>query len=128
MVALLSLWGIRDFYNDTEDYVLPRDPYGVALQQTRLQSAISSLPAVRMVGYFKEPSPDDSFPGGFRRLGAQYAVAPRALVLQDQSPQEWVIGDFSQPMDFARFAQARGLHVVKVLADGIVLFQRNGAP
>jgi hypothetical protein len=39
-----------------------------------------------------------------------------------------VVGDFSRPMDLASFAQTHGLHVVRDFGDGIVLFQRNGAP
>jgi hypothetical protein len=126
VVALLSLWNIKDYYKQTEVYVVPRDPYGVALQQQRLQDVISNLPAVRVVGYFREPG-FDPFPGSGRQLAAQYAVAPRMLVPQARAPQDWVLGDFARAMDRSGFALANGVHVVKVFPNDVVLFQRNGA-
>jgi hypothetical protein len=101
------------------------DPYGVRLQQARLQNVISSLGAIRVVGYLQEPSLDFAT-SARKQLGAQLAFAPRMLVRQARFPQQWVVGDFGRPIDLAEFARTHGLHVVRNFGGGIVLFERNG--
>ena len=123
IVALLSLWNVGTAWKQKG----AGDVYGVIAQQTRLQELIFSLPAVNVVGYFTEASPELGTDVN-KLLGAEYAFAPRILVRQSQFPQQWVVGDFSQRVDVAAFARMNGFEVVREFDDGIVLFQRNGSP
>jgi hypothetical protein len=124
MVTLLSLGGIKGIYQRAEIRAGAGDPYGVRLQQARLQEAIANLPAIRVVGYLTEPGLDFAA-AAKKQLGAQLAFAPRMLVRQARFPQDWVVGDFARPIDLPAFAQAHGLRVVRDFGGGVVLFQRN---
>ena len=126
MVTVLSLGSIKDIYERREIRAGSGDPYGVLLQQARLQGVVSSLPAIRVVGYLQDPGVD-FFTGAKKQLGAQMAFAPRMLVRQSRFAQQWVVGDFSRPIDLPSFAQSNGLQVVRNFGGGIVLFQRIGA-
>ncbi|GEM_PF-4320491 len=127
LVIFLSLWSIKDFYYNTAPRTAPGDAYGVTDEQARLQELIASLPADRVIGYIPDPGLDE-FTRASRRTGAQYALAPRLLVLQSESPQEWVVSDFSRPMNLDGFARANGIQLVRSFANGIALFHRTGRP
>jgi hypothetical protein len=127
IVTVLSLWNIADFYQHTQDRITAVDPYGVLPQQARFSRVVGQLPAVSVFGYLNEPGLD-AFTADKKLLGALYAVAPRMLVLQSVLPQQWVIGDFSRPIDAVGFARDSGMEVVKDFGGGIVLFQRVGRP
>jgi hypothetical protein len=127
IVTVLSLWNIADFYQHTQDRITALDLYGVLAQQTRFSSVVGQLPAVSVFGYLNEPGLD-AFTADKKLLGALYAVAPRMLAWQTSSPQQWVIGDFSQPINLTWFARANGLEVVKDFGGGLVLFQRISRP
>ena len=124
LIAVLSLWNTLDACRKTETGAARGNPYGIELQQARLQGLISSLPAVSVVGYFTDPDSGLVTDVG-KLLGAEYAFAPRILVRQSQFPQQWVVGDFSRPIDLAGFAQMHGFQLVGDFGDGIVLFKRN---
>jgi hypothetical protein len=127
IVALLSLGSARDFFEQTRERTTEGDPYGVLPQQARFEGIVSGLPAVNVFGYLNEPVLDE-FTADKKLLGARYAIAPRMLAPQTLYPQQWVIGDFSEPVNLTSFAQANGLEVVQPLGDGIVLFRRIGRP
>jgi len=127
IVALLSLWSARDFYEQTQDRTTEGDPYGVLPQQARFEGLVAKLPAVNVFGYLNEPVLDE-FAADKKLLGARYGLAPRMLARQTLYPQQWVIGDFSEPVNLTSFAQANGLDVVQDFGGGIVLFQRIDRP
>jgi hypothetical protein len=127
IVALLSFSNTRNFYELTQDRTSRGDPYDVLPVQARFEGVVSQLPAVNVFGYLNEPLLDQ-FTADKKLLGARYAVAPRMLAPQEVSPQQWVIGDFSLPIDLDSFAQANGLAVVRDFGHGVVLFQRTSRP
>ena len=57
---------------------------------------------------------------------AQYTLAPRLVTDQRAKPApEWVIGDFSKPLDVVKFGQKRGLSLVKDFGNGAVLYRNE---
>jgi hypothetical protein len=58
-------------------------------------------------------------------FGAQYALAPRILVpFPGRHRAGWVVGNFSQPLDYPTLAREHGLSIVKDLGRGLVVFRR----
>ena len=56
--------------------------------------------------------------------GLQYTLAPRLVTNQNVNPApEWVIGDFSKPLDVVQFGKAHGLTLVRDFGNGAVLYR-----
>jgi hypothetical protein len=53
-----------------------------------------------------------------------YALAPR-LVTRSADSHEWVVGNFSHPLDYVAAGAAHRLELVKDFGNGIVLFRRR---
>jgi len=56
-------------------------------------------------------------------LSAQYVLAPR-LVARGAA-QEWVVGNFTRPGDFAAVGRSRGLRLEQDFGNGVVLFRKE---
>ncbi len=121
----MSLWNVRNLRLQTQTAIVSGDPFGVLRQEARLRGVIATLPAVSQVGYLAGPGLD-ALTAEENLLGARYAFAPRMLVLQKDSPQQLVIGDFAGPVDLDALASMYRLRVVRDFGNGIVLFERNG--
>ncbi len=126
-VVLLALWGTVNFYGATADLAgTGADVYKVGEQATRFQYVASALPATGVVGYVSDVPLSERL-GAVMHDGAQYALAPRVVTDKPLKPDpEWVVGNFSKPLDMVQFGRARGLTLVKDFGNGVVLY-RSGA-
>jgi hypothetical protein len=128
-VAVLSVAGALDYYQFLSAYSSGSgDQFQIAAQQPRFQGAAAALPPAGVVGYLSDVPPDDT--QGLALFGAaQYALAPLILVTPAPGRQpEWVIGNFSRPVDAAGIAAGHGLSVAADYGNGVVLFRKGTRP
>jgi hypothetical protein len=114
-VALLSLYICIRTYTPRSEHFL--DPYGIAELRERFKVLDGVVPPETLLGYVSDLQPDSA-----TVFGVEYAIAPRMLV-QDGVPHRFVLGNFSQPTDYAKFGLGRGLVVVKEFPKGVVLYE-----
>jgi hypothetical protein len=100
-----------------------QDPYLINLQPERVREAIPYLPERGQVGYLSDLSFEVTA-GSAAYFGVMNALAPR-LVTRSADRHEWVVGNFSHPLDFAAEGRAHHLEMVKDFGNGIVLFRRR---
>jgi hypothetical protein len=125
-VALLALWSTVSFYGATADSAGPgADVYKVGDQAARFQDLMSALPAGGIIGYVSDAPPGGTLASALYS-SARYALAPRLVTDQDVKPApEWVIGNFSKPLDVAQFGKDRGLTLVRDFGNGAVLYRKQ---
>lgn len=125
-VALLALWSTANFYSATADAAGPgADVYKIAAQAERFEDLAAALPATGVVGYVSDVPPNQTLSAALYS-SAQYTLAPRLVTDQRaQPPAEWVIGDFSKPLDVVQFGAQRGLTLVKDFGNGAVLYRSH---
>jgi len=125
-VALLAAWGTLGFYASTEGAAGSNaDVYKIGEQQARFQDLVSALPATGTIGYVSDV-PDSQTLGAVLYSGLQYTLAPRLVTNQRLVPlAEWVIGDFSEPLDVTEFGKQHGLALVKDFGNGAVLYRNE---
>jgi hypothetical protein len=125
-VALLTLWSTVSFRGATEELAGPNaDVYKIGDQATRFQELISALPAEGIVGYVSDV-PASKTLASVLYSSARYTVAPRLVTDQSVNPApEWVIGNFSMPLDVVQFGKDRGLTLVRDFGNGAVLYRRQ---
>jgi hypothetical protein len=125
-VALLSLWSTVNFYGATAELAGPgADVYKVGDQAARFRDLAAALPATGMVGYVSDVPPGENLSSALYS-SAQYTLAPRLVTNQRATPPaEWVIGDFSKPLDVLEFGNRRGLALVKDFGNGAVLYRNR---
>src|ERR1700683_58877 len=123
-VALLALWSTVDFYDTSgEQAGANADVYKIGEQPARLQDLMSALPATGIVGYVSD-APASQTIGAVLYSGAQYTLAPRLVTSQSLKPgPEWVIGNFSKPLDVVQFGKDRGLILVRDFGNGALLYR-----
>ena len=90
-----------------------QDPYMVNAQPERLRGAISYLPEHAELGYLSDLS-FEATNGSVAHFSVMYALAPR-LVTRSADSHEWVVGNFSHPLDYAAAGAPHGLEIVKDL-------------
>jgi hypothetical protein len=126
IVAVLGAGGALNSYQVSARYAeqLP-DAYGGEHAQTRFAPLVERVPASAELAYFTDLEPGQAaYDSAF--LGAQYAVAPRVLVLlHGQPPPEWAVGNFSKPSDFSAAGDAKGYAMIADLGQGVILFRRK---
>jgi len=125
-VAVLALWSTVNFYGATAELAgTGADVYKVGDQATRFQDLMSALPATAMVGYVSDAPAGETLSAALYS-SAQYTLAPRLVTNQHSTPPpEWVLGDFSKPLDVVQFGQKRGLTLVKDFGNGAVLYRNQ---
>jgi hypothetical protein len=123
-VAALALWSTVEFYGATGDAAGPNaDVYKIGEQAERFQGVASQLPSTGIVGYVSDAPPNRTL-GAVMHDGAQYALAPRLVTGKPLQPgPEWVLGNFSKPLDEAEFGKQRGLTLVRDFGNGVVLYR-----
>jgi hypothetical protein len=123
-IALLALWGTVNFYGATAQMVGDNaDVYKVGDQAARFQDLMSALPPTAIVGYVSDVPVGETL-GAALYSSAQNTLAPRLVTAERvQPPPEWVIGDFSKPLDMVQFGKQRGLALVKDFGNGAVLYK-----
>jgi hypothetical protein len=92
-------------------------------QPDRVREVISYLPEHAEVGYLSDISFEVAT-GSAAYFGVMYALSPR-LVTRSADSDEWVVGNFSHPLDYAAAGAAHHLELVKDFRNGIVLFRRR---
>jgi hypothetical protein len=123
IAALCLIAGIRS-YRESDVYGRAyQDPYMINAQPQRLHEAIRLLPDHSTVGYLSDISFADT-PGQAAYFGVAYALAPRLVVRSADGP-EWVIGNFSHPLDYAAAGAAHSLELVRDFGNGVVVFRRR---
>jgi hypothetical protein len=125
-VALLALWSMVDFYASTAQLTEPgADVYKVGDQAPRFQDLMSALPPTAIVGYVSDVPSGQTLSAALYS-SAQYTFAPRLVTDQPSHPApEWVIGNFSKPLNVDQFGQKRGLTLVKDFGNGVVLYRNQ---
>ena len=123
IAVLCLLVGIQT-YRETGDYArATQDPYLINAQPERVRGAAALLPPNSVAGYLSDLSYDETA-GSAAYFGVANALAPR-LVVRDADRPQWVIGNFSRPMDFAVVGAAHRLELVRDFGNGIVVFRRR---
>ena len=117
IAALLSLYGALDFYGaQIERNQAQKDSYQIGAQEQRFEALKRELGANGVAGYVSDLSDAGIL------LSAQHALAPVLLV--DDVPYQFVVGNFSKPLDYSEFGQARNLVLVKDFGNGVTLFRK----
>jgi hypothetical protein len=115
--ALLSFYGTLDFYGkQIERNKNQKDSYRVGEQEQRFEALKRELGSNGVVGYVSDLSDAGIL------LSAQHALAPVLLV--DNEPHQFVVGNFSRPLDYSEFGRARKLVLVKDFSAGVILFRK----
>jgi hypothetical protein len=125
-VGVLAVMGANNSYQVSRGYSAQfPDAYGGASAQVRFAPVAARVPANAELGYITDLDPSQAaYASAF--LAAQYALAPRLLVMIDaQSHPEQAVGNFSKPQDFAQAGDARGYSLEADLGNGVVLFRRK---
>ncbi|HEY4364699.1 MAG TPA: hypothetical protein VGN17_27285 [Bryobacteraceae bacterium] len=126
VVGVLGAFGALNSYNVSNNYSeqFP-DAYGGGVAQVRFAPLLERVPPAATLGYFTDIQPSQkAYESAF--LAAQYAVAPRVLVMVDAKTRpEWAVGNFSRPQDFAAAGAAHGYGTTADLGNGVVLFHRG---
>lgn len=123
IAALLCLWGSFASYGVESDLQKEyRDPYLVAAQFTRFGGALASIPENAEIGYITDARPGSAADSGMF-LSAQYVLAPR--LLRRGAREEWVLGNFTHPADFATVGRSQGLRLQQDFGEGVVLFRKE---
>src|ERR1019366_3906553 len=100
VVVFLSIGSAFHAYRSADDNARAyQDPYMIQAQPGRLQEAISDLPDKAEIGYLSDLSFEVTA-GSAAYFGVMYALAPR-LVTRSADSHEWVVGNFSHPLDYA---------------------------
>lgn len=122
IAILLCLWGSFASYGSESDLQQQnRDPYMVSAQFTRFGGVLSAIPEGAGIGYITDAQPGSGADTGMF-LSAQYVLAPR--LLKRGAAQEWVLGNFSRPADFAAVGRSHGLRLQQDFGEGVVLFRK----
>jgi len=118
--SLLCAFAALSFYGDQrERNKASSDPYKIAAQEERFAALKRALPATTVVGYVSDVSQPAVL------SAAQYGLAP--LLVVDNAGREWVIGNFSRPLDYAEFGRARQLTLVRDFSNGVILYRKAGS-
>lgn len=117
IATLLSLYATVDFYGkQIELNKTQKDAYQIGAQELRFAALKRQLGPDTVAGYLS----DVADPGIL--LSAQHALAPVMLV--DNAPYQFVVGNFSRPMDYAAFGRERKLVLVRDFGNGVILFRK----
>ena len=125
-VGLLSVFTVFTSIQDAKDWAEQYpDAYGAARADVRFAPLLAGMATDTRLGYFTDLAPaNQAYSAAF--LAAQYAVAPRELIMiSPQAQPEWALGNFTRPMDFASVGAAQGYEISKDFGNGVILFHRK---
>jgi hypothetical protein len=118
--CLLCAYAGLSFYgNQADRNKASSDPYKIAAQEERFAALKRALPPTTVVGYVSDVSQPAVL------SAAQYGLAP--LLVVDSAAREWVIGNFSRPLDYTEFGRARQLTLVRDFSNGVILYRKAGS-
>src|SRR5260370_31189756 len=117
MATALSLYCTVDFYGkQIELNKAQKNAYQIEGQELRFGALKRQVGPGAVAGYIS----DVSDPGTL--LSAQHALAPVMLV--DNVPYQFVVGNFSRPMDYAAFGREHKLVLVNDFGNRVTLFRK----
>jgi len=124
--ALLCVAGAFQYYQFESEYQRQSpDPYQISAQFLRLAPVEAAVPRAAVMGYLTD-APPGSVVDSALIASAEYVLAPR-LVIRDTA-HDWVLGNFTQPADFAALGRRAGLRVQQDFGNGVVLFRKDTQP
>ena len=124
LAAALSLWGaVEHFGFETEYQKQSRDPYRIAAQAERLQGVRAATSDNAILGYITDAEPG-SVTASAMLNAAQYVLAPR--LLRQDAGQDFTLGNFTRPADYAAAGAKYGLRVERDFGAGVVLYRKEG--
>jgi hypothetical protein len=104
------------------------DPYAVALAETRFAPALPQLPPSAALAYVSD-LPVGELAGTTAFLAAQYALAPRMLVVAEGRPTaDWAVGNFSRPSPYAPVGARFGFAMVSDQGNGVIVYKKRAKP
>jgi len=118
--AVLSLWGVIEYYGFEADFQKHRDPYQIG--SARFEGLRALTPEDAVLGYVTEEEPGNALASGMFNA-AQYNLAPR-LIEKDKA-LDWTLGNFSRPTDFAAVGRRYGLRLERDLGNGVILYRKE---
>jgi len=125
VAAILSVWGVFEYFSFESDYQKQtHDPYAIVAQADRLDGVRKVTSENAVLGYLTDAEPGSVIASAIFS-GAQYVLAPR--LLQPGASQDWVLGNFTRPADFAAVGHGHGLRVEQDFHNGVVLFRKEAA-
>jgi hypothetical protein len=136
LVVALGVAGAVNYHIDADALNRPyADPWAtriIATDQERFRGVVATVPEEAVVGYVSDlPNhrsgailKADAWTIGVFSAAAWYALAPR-LVIPDAEPQtqDWIVGNFSRPVDLARIESENRIRMVRDFGSGVVLFK-----
>ena len=126
MAALFALFAVLDFWSFTLRFNRQYpDLYGIDLHERRLQTLVGELPPEAVVGYVSDLS-FDTLDGQTAFFAAQYALAPRVVVMHDSHyVEDLVLGYYSRQIDPLAEAANLGMKLREDFGSGVALFERE---
>ena len=126
-IVILAAAGLLNLYQVVDAQARQGDPYQIDAQIARLQPAVAALPPRVQAGYVSDM--DLATARGLLAFNAaRYAMAPRLLTRDATAAADagWVLGNFSQPVDYGALGTQRGLTLAQDFGNGVVLYRRVG--
>ena len=129
LVALVALAviGALNFYLTVDEkdlrYHAAWITHIIGIGPERFREVNAMVPTEAVVGYFSDlPNLTGDGAAGFN--GARYALAPRLVVPYDsRQMQDWILGNFSKPIDLALIERENSLKLVRDFGSGVMLFR-----
>jgi len=121
LAVLLCLLGARNAANAIRQ--LSSDASFIEVQVQRLRVLEPALPEHAVAGFLTD-LPKGSDQETWALYTTQYALAPRLVIPYPSSRRcDWVIGNFTQPVDLERIARENKLRLIRDYDGGVVLFR-----
>ena len=118
----ICLCGAFLLYGLESDPQQHQDPYLISDQFGRLGPVLSKVPKDAVLGYLTDAQTGSVLDSALMG-GAQYVLAPR--LIERGATHDWILGNFTQPANFAAVGQNFGLRLEQDFGNGVVLFRRT---
>jgi hypothetical protein len=134
VVAALSLASSINYYHTVDRRNRynqdPVQTYMIGVEEQRFRDVIAMVPPDSVVGYITDaPARHDAhWPtnGEFLLAAVRYALAPRLVIPYEAAKKpDWVVGQFSKPVDLEQIESTNRLKLIKDLGWGVVVFRRE---
>jgi len=134
VVATLALAGAFNYYRTVDkrnrSYQDPQMTYALRIDAERLRGVAAIVPVESVIAYFSDLSVRNggawATNGEFVFTAVRYTLAPRFVVPYEKAQNaDWVLGDFSKPVDLNQIESENHVQLVKDFGSGVVLFRRE---
>jgi hypothetical protein len=128
IVVALAVAGALNFYHTIDErnlrYMGPWMTEIIDVGPKRFRGVIAMLPVEAAIDYVSD-LPDLSQRGQLWKLWARYALVPRLTIWPGHAQNEdWVLGNFFEPMDLVQFERRNHLTLVRDFGSGVLVFRR----